>query len=557
MRATSSTAAPAPYRRVEGLHVLRVSGDDYEMGYQHGAILKQAIRRGPVPYFERYLERMLGAGAGPRAGKLLAALLGQTVGRRIAAGFPREAREALNGLADGAELSRGALLRAVTMPESYLWVLRRLMDLRDLDAAPRHGVPLLGCTSAIAWGDATRDGKLLHGRNFDYQGVGAWDREQAVVFHRPSNGQPYVSVSAAGILFGGITAMNASGLTLAVHQHMASRDLRLGGVPIGVTGDQVMRHARSLDDAERILDAHRPNGCWTYLIASARERAVLVYEVSPARRASFRAEGDTFGYSNIFVDSELAKSELHLYPSHWRNNTARYRRVNQRLASERGRIDADGIAAMLGDLGDGCRLANAIAMPLTVASVVFAPDDRVVYVATGRAPVSTRPYLAFELDGETARPDLPALRGGVPADLRASEALDAYRDAYEAYFDDGDLPRARRHLDDALARAPEEAVYWFVAGLLALHAGDPHAAEAALDRAIERGHADGERRAAFHLWRARARDAGGRHADAIGDYRATAGGDAAVRRAARRGLVAPWRPRRFAIEFALGDVPTP
>ena len=552
-------AAERPaYETHAGLHVLRVSGDDYEMGHQHGRLLREAVQRGPIPYFERYVESMLGAGLGPRAGRLLAAALGGTVGRKIARGFPEHARAALDGLADGSGIDRKKLLGAVTMPETYLWVLGRVLDLRRPRLAPRSGVPLLGCTSALAWGDATRDGRLLHGRNFDYQGVGAWDTEQAVVFHRPKGGQPYVSVAAAGVIFGGITAMNASGLSLVVHQHMASDALQIGGVPIGVTGDQIMRHAESLDDARRILDDDVPNGCWTYVIASGRERAVLCTETTPKGRAHRLVHGGTFAYANVFLDRELGRTERHLYPSHWRNNLARLSRTDALLSERRGRIDADAIAGILGDPGaDGCRFESAISMLMTVASVVFRPEDGVVWVATERAPVSNRDYVAFDLATQGPRADLPKLTGGRLNDAAAVLAFDAYRDAYSAYFDRGDVGEARRQLARALEAKPDEALYHFVAALLALRSADADAAEHHLDRALAIGHVAGDRRASFHLWRARARDLRGKRADALVDYRAARSGDEYVRGAADQGLGRPWKARRFGIEFTLADVPMP
>jgi hypothetical protein len=546
------------YERYEGLHVLRLAGDDYTMGYQHGALLRDAVRRGPVPYFERYVERMIGAGIGPAAGRGAAALLGHTVGRRIAARFPDRVRRALDGLADGAGLSRGALQRAVTMPETYLWVLYQMLRVRGLPLAPRHGVPLMGCTSAAAWGEATRDGRLLHGRNFDYQGVGAWDTEQAVVFHRPDGCQPYVSVSAAGILLGGVTAMNASGLTLVVHQHMASDAFRLGGLPIGVAGDEVMRHARTLDDARRLLDDHRPSGCWTYVVTSGHERDALCYEVTPHGRAWTRASGDTFAYSNLFLDATLAATERHLYPAHWRNNAHRWRRTGGLLAERRGAIDADAIAGILGDRGSGpCQFEDAISMIMTVASVVFRPEDGVFWVGTGRAPTSTRPYVAFDLGREAPRPDLAPLRGGVPADEALAAALDAYRAAHEAYFDRGDVPVARARLARARELRPSEPLFAYVAGLMALLDEDAAGAERALDEALALGHFEAERVAAFHLWRGRARDLQGRRAGALEDYHAATAGDLTVAAAARRGLSRPWRARRFGVELTFAEVPMP
>ena len=134
-------------------------------------------------------------------------------------------------------------------------------------------------------GSASADGHVRHARNLDYMGVGHWDQEAAVLFYAPDEGQPYVSISSAGVPLGGITAMNQSGLTLAVHQHLGCLDFELGGMPVGLIGDQVMRHAHSLSEACAILDGHRPNGGWTYLVASATENAILCYEVTAARRA--------------------------------------------------------------------------------------------------------------------------------------------------------------------------------------------------------------------------------------------------------------------------------
>jgi tetratricopeptide (TPR) repeat protein len=555
---SSTTLRERPrYEQHAGLHVLRLSGDDYEMGFQHGEMLRDAIRRGPLPYFERYVESMIGSGLGPRAGRVVAGALRRTVGKKIARSFPSDTLRALDGLAAGSGMDRDVLLGAVTMPETYLWVLSRVLKWRGPRLAPRTGVPLLGCTSAVAFGEATRDGALLHGRNFDYQGVGAWDTEQAVVFHRPKDGQAFVSVSAAGVLLGGITAMNESGLSLVVHQHMASDALELGGIPIGVTGDKVMRYARSLDDARRILDDHLPSGCWTYVIASASENAVLCYEVTPRGRAHRIVSDGTFGYANVFLDRELGRSERHLYPSHWRNNLARLRRANALLEAGRGSIDEQSIAKILGDPGEGCRFEESISMLMTVASVVFRPADGVVWVATGRAPVSNRDYVAFDLRSEAPAAGRPVLTGGKLGDARATDAFDAYRRSYESYFNDGNVPEARRELETALHLAPEEALYHYVAALLALLDGDAAHAESELGRALEIGHASEDRIAAFRLWRGRARDVLGRRADAKDDYRLARRGDEYVRAAADRGLHRAWKRRRFGVEYTLADVPVP
>ncbi len=557
-----STSAPLPrYERVHGFHVLRLRGDDYAMGYTHGLLLRDAIPRGPLPYFAQYVEKLLSSGVvGSAATPIARALgvgLGLTVGRKIAARFPARARRGLQGLADGAGIGRAQLMRAVTMPETYLWVASQYKKLARAPLAPRLGVPTFGCTSAIAWGEATVHGRMLHGRNFDYQGVGVWDREQAIVFHQPDQGQRYVSISAAGVLFGGITAMNASGLSLVVHQHIACTDFDLSGTPVGVVGDEVMRFARSLDDAQSILDAHTPNGAWTYVITSAREKRALIYEVTAKRRKAFEPEGDFYGYSNVFVARELAQTEVDFYPSYWRNNTTRYRVANDRLRSARGKIDADVIASVLGHADDSCRLGGSISALTTVASVVFDAARSIVYVATGRPPVSNREYVAFDLNGEIARPDVPALIGGTRNDANGIAALDAYRDAYEAHFNAGDLAAARRHLSIARKLQPSQSVYAQVDGLVAIESGDFAHALSCFDDAIRIGHAVDERRAHFHLWRARVQDAMQQRDAAKSDYLLALSGDPNVRKAAQKGLEHAWQPKSPAIEWSFGEVITP
>ena len=50
---------PATLRRVHGLNVLNVAGTFEEMGRQHGTLLADEIRRGPIPYYRTFVEKMI------------------------------------------------------------------------------------------------------------------------------------------------------------------------------------------------------------------------------------------------------------------------------------------------------------------------------------------------------------------------------------------------------------------------------------------------------------------------------------------------------------------
>ncbi len=554
------------YRRIGGLHVLKLTGSYYDMGRQHGALLKDEIPRGPLPYYRTYIERLVGhSGFGPLA-PLACSVLQRLVGSRVIKAFPDFALETFRGLADGADLDLDSVLESCSMPDSLLWVASRVMRLKGVGPAMHHRLALgLGCTSAIAWGDSTADGKLLHGRNMDYHGVGCWPRTSAVLFHEPTTGLRYVSVGAAGVMLGGITAMNEAGLTLTVHQHMFTDRAALGGVPIGCVGDLVMRQASTLEEAEAILQAHRPIGCWTYLIADSKRRELLCWEENPERQAALRpaTEQSTFGYTNIFLDEQLGDSEMNLYPSYWRHNLGRQQRVTQLLADRSGSIKPNDIASFLADPGQhDCRISTAIGMLMNVSSVVFRPEDGIFWVASGETPISENPYIPFDLESEDHSPEHGQLDGGVPADEQGREAFDHYRRAYLAYVDQEDAATSRRLIDRACELAPDQPLYHFLAGMLALKLGDTEAAFASLSRTLDLGHPHTERVATFHLWRARAADLRGERAQGLRDYRAVLGhhSDATVRAAAHKGLRRPYQQRqarRVDPDFIYADVIAP
>ncbi|MBX3190509.1 MAG: hypothetical protein KF819_26145 [Labilithrix sp.] len=558
---------PAWKKRTQGLNLLKVKGSFYEMGRQHGHLMSDEIRLGPIPYYRSFVEKIFGAERLGFAGPALVRVLQRTVGARIAAKLPPFSLETIRGLADGAGLSYASLLEGCTMPDSLLWAASRLMELKAPGPAVIHRMSLgLGCTSAIAWGGATKDGKLLHARNFDYHGVACWPRTQTVIFHEPDEGLRYASVAAAGVALGGVTAMNEAGLTLTVHQHMFTDQARLGGTPIGVLGDEVMRKAKNLDDAARILASHTPISCWTYLVTDGHRREVLCHEESPDRTAPRRIgkSGETtFGYANVYLDRELGDTEVNLYPSYWRHNRGRHARVNALLerGAQKGALDPASMGGILGDVGEsGCRLHEAIAMVLTVGSVVFRPEDGAFWVGVGESPSSHGTFVPLSLAREDHAAELGSFRASVPEHAR--RAFEHFRRAYVAYTDARDLDGARREMGQACELEPAQSLYHATNGLLALAAGDAAAAAEKLGHAVRLGHTDEPRLAAFHLWRARALDLLGARDDAKRSYRSALAlrNDAPVAAAAKKGLAKPFATaaaRRMQIDMSLADVMSP
>lgn len=553
------------HREVLGIHVLNLRGTPYEMGRQHGALLRAQVPDGPLHYYRTYTERLMAKNGIGALTPVLWNALRLTVGRRVKKAMPDFALDSLRGLADGSQRPFREILDGGIMPDTLMWVTARMIEARRSGPAVQHRVQLaLGCTSAIAWGAKTTDGKLLHARNLDYHGVRSWPKHTTIAFHSPDTGLRYVSATSAGVVMGGFTAMNAAGLTLTVHQHMFTNGTRLGGTPIATVGDRVMREARTLDDAERILRSYDPIGCWTYLIADGKTNQVLCFEENPGRQVAKRiGQGDlsseeAFGYANIYLDPELGRTEQDLYPAYWRHNRGRHARVYELLAQ--GPHDANSMAGILADEGDSaCRLHRSICMLMTVGSVVFRPEDGTVWIAKGEAPVSQTPFVPFSLQTGDHAPEHGELTGGVPEDQSRANAFRCYRDGYLSYFDDQDPKAALRHIERACAQQPREPLYRFMQALLTLEtrSGD---AEWGFAKAIDLGHPDPERVAGFHLWRGRTRDLKGDRDAALRDYQTALAGpaDANVIRAAKQGLSKRWtQGKSVGMEFSFADVIRP
>jgi hypothetical protein len=274
-------------------------------------------------------------------------------------------------------------------------------------------------------------------------------------------------------------------------------------------------------------------------------------------------EEETFGYANIYLDETLGETELDLYPTYWRHNLGRHRRANELLRERRGSIDAEGIAAILADVGDPrCRLRDSIAMVLTVGSVVFRPEDGVFWLATGEAPTSHGTFVPFSLRTMDHAPDEGTLAPGADLDPRERDAFEHWRRAYVAYVDHEDIAAARSAIALACTTASRQPAYHAVAGIMALQDGDGRDAVHMLETAVSLGHPDEARVASFHLWRGRALDVTGDRAAAKRSYRAAIAlqSDEPVREAAHRGLRRAYRAvdaRRIHVEMSLGDVMTP
>ena len=179
----------------DGQMVLRVEGAPEEMGQQHGALLRPAIRL----MLKEYVEQGVLHNSPERA-----KVFRQRI-QRMKVAIPDWYLREVRACAWSAGVDPDLLLLAQCEGD--------VASLGEGSSLAAHA-----CSAYVAFGPATADGAMRAGRNFDYW-VGDFYRRCALVMYVTPNkgdGLPFAAVGWSGIL-GGWTLVNSAGLVVANH----------------------------------------------------------------------------------------------------------------------------------------------------------------------------------------------------------------------------------------------------------------------------------------------------------------------------------------------------
>ena len=562
------------------IRVVRVEGDPYRRSMQHARALGDEALSASLDFYRRFWDIQ---------------------GAQMLPGFPRWARRFLTGMIKALIVNPGArdsrleqrdrdmlrgyaaglggavsytdLKKAAAVPDSYNYCLGWLFGMRKAKlplppALTRINRPgFAGCSSMIAWGEATADGGLIFGRNLDFFTGDEWIERTVLLVAEPGPGEiPFASVTSAGIPIEGITALNAEGLAVGVHQNFCTAVSTRGRSIIYIT-NEVAARAKTIGQAVDIVRKKLPVSGWTVIVGSAAEKSAVFIETN-ARRAEvvYPEAGKSYTcYANCYLSPSLQEHEyVPGYAIH-EHNHARLLRMRQLLEEHAGGIDAAKMAVLLGDhfdpvAGQERPLGNTISAVHNVTSAVLEADRQRIWIARGPAPANTTAsYTGFDL--EAIRRGEEGNLGDIPGNPYfhhpAYPALRQYALAYQA-FDDLDTPRVMEHLQQACALDPEEPIYAFMLGLFYLKAGRTEEALARFRQADQPCNS-AYRSALARLWQARCCDLLGRRPEAEKLYRSVleiAPQDSGLDLTARKGLRKPYKTRAvkgIIAEFLMGE----
>ena len=314
--------------------------------------------------------------------------------------------------------------------EAFQTAARRHRDLRSY---------IGGCSNIAAFGSASTDGTLWHGRNFDFGGHGVLDEFRVVYIVEPEGKIPYVTVSWSGPRpwnYEGVhTAMNASGLSLGYMISQAEGESINDAPSPWELYRKIMEDTETIDQAVDVLRASPRRGAANLLLADGKVPEAVVVEMSSKAIAVRRAVNDTVYATNHFVSPELFNPE-----NNDSDSEARFQRLNE-LAGSRAFDLALTVSALRDRVDIHTRSTSPdgdiIGNPLNMLSVIFHPGDLTFWVASGAAPSSYRSFVGFnltnELDGTPGQTDLPNIGEDETLDAASRAEIDAYQSGRRAY----------------------------------------------------------------------------------------------------------------------------
>jgi len=288
-----------------------------------------------------------------------------------------------------------------------------------------------GCTAFGAWGNATENGHLITGRNFDWEAADVFSRERIVILCEPDKGIPFISVAWASMA-GVVSGMNRAGVSVTINGAPSSLPGKTA-TPVATVAREVLQNANNLSEALDIIRKHRVFVSTLWLVGSKADGKFVVVEKTPQAMNVREAQGDTIVSANHFQTEKLKDDKRNLRYIEEATSGPRYDRLTELLQTNRGAINATHAAEMLRDRnltggtfpGNGHRATlNAL---IATHSTVMDLTDGIFWAAL--PPHQLGKFVAFDVHDFDH--ELPTLT--VPADaLLASGEFAAAQKAQEA-----------------------------------------------------------------------------------------------------------------------------
>lgn len=334
---------------INGYPVLHLKGSPREMGFQHGALLKEHVRENMHNLLEVRGDATL-VELGPIKVTPKAAI--EAIIEIQKPFIPKRYFEEMEGLAAGADVS--------------------IRDARITNFIPE----LFHCSGFALMNSATRNGKLLHGRVLDYAVDWGLQDHAVIIVAEPEGRIPFVNVSYAGFV-GSVTGMNAEHVSIG---EMGGRGLgHWQGVPMSLLVREVLETGSDLEKAIAVF-RDSPRTCeYFYVIADAKTNEAVGMEASWDEFTLVQPGTAHPLLPNPVKDCVLLSAG------------DRYKELVRRAKEGRGGFTAREALKLM---------ERPVAMKSNLHNVLFEPETTRFWVANAskdKQPAAEQPYHPFQL----------------------------------------------------------------------------------------------------------------------------------------------------------------
>ncbi len=278
----------------DGFKILYVNGSHYQMGYQHGFLLKDEVQENVRAFIDKinreasYQEYL-------------------DIWNKTKPYIPNIYIEEMQGISDGAEIS-----------------------LEDLAVSYMHPLFVdMQCFSFAAYKNATIDNRLYQIRSLDFSLLikdpvtKKYTQENSLIIVRnPEDGYKSIIPSTAGWLnfYEGI---NENQITIGV-QLCWSDDNTLKGIPVFLRVQKALDHTSNISDTIDVLTSNKTLG-WNFIVSDGKTKEAYAVETSANHsyvgswdniiedKSPFWQIKEVVRRTNFFIDPTLAETQREKY----------------------------------------------------------------------------------------------------------------------------------------------------------------------------------------------------------------------------------------------------
>lgn len=275
-------------REYKGMKIVRLKGDPYRLGYQHGYFLRNEIHE-QWNHIMKYAESQVPI---PYLNQIYIGLRLDWAYLKMKPFIPSDYKDEMRGLADGAGISLRDVHRAHALPDLFSTL----------------------CANGVYFGKAVSDGKLYHLRNLDWSRAMGVHNHACVFVVKPTGKNSFVNLGYAGFI-GVLSGINKNGLSVG-QIGSSTVDSTLKGEPMPFILRRVLEESQNLDDAVNVVKNAKRTYGYNYVFADALSKRAVAIE-STANQFSVFTPNDSkekdSGYG-LTLEDVLVRSDTAFDP---------------------------------------------------------------------------------------------------------------------------------------------------------------------------------------------------------------------------------------------------